>query len=198
MRTSNVEWLVFDLGGVLFNFNGLSGVCGLTGWPEEKVNELLLTSPAIESFGIGAIDPETFGAMFAQELDLDLTPAVMLAHWANWEAGPRPGTLDFLKDVSRTHRIACLTNNNVVHWQRLAGRYGTASLFEKCYLSQELGLHKPDHKIFNHVISDLGVSPQAILYFDDVPENVTAAQACGMNAHQATSPGQIKSLLEGL
>lgn len=198
MPASKIEWLVFDLGGVLFDFNGLSGICDLTGWSEEKVGALLLTSPAIEALGTGSIDPDTFGNNFARELDLDLTAAEMLEHWANWEAGPKPGALTFLEQLATTHRIACLTNNNVVHWQRLAGRYGTETLFEKCYLSQDLGLHKPDRRIFDHVISDLGVPPQAILYFDDVPENVRAAQACGLQAHRATCPEDIESTLKSL
>ncbi|MEP3279038.1 MAG: HAD family phosphatase [Stappiaceae bacterium] len=193
-----IEWLVFDLGGVLFNFNGVAGVCTLTGWAHDVAEKLILTSPAVEAFGTGAIDPETFGKLFAAELGVDLTATQMLEHWAEWEAGPKLGAIDYLRELRKTVRLACLTNNNVIHWQRLASRYGADVLFEKCYLSQELRLHKPDPEIFNHVISDLDVPPQSIVYFDDVPENVAAARDCGLNAHLATSPNEIKVIMQQL
>jgi putative hydrolase of the HAD superfamily len=188
-------WLVFDLGGVLFDFDGAAGVAELTGMPQDEAHETLVNSSALHALETGEISPEIFGRQFAEELGVSISSTQMLELWASWEAGPKPGSIELLASLGDQHSIACLTNNNVIHWERLSTHYGVLELFQRRYLSHEIGLMKPDPSIFEHVIEDLDSSAAAITYFDDRRDIVDAALACGLNAHQVSGPRDIRVVL---
>ena len=115
----DAAWLVFDLGGVLFNANGVAGVAGLTGMSHDAAPRVLVTSSAVHALETGRIDADAFGRRFAEELGLSISPADMVDLWASWEDGPKPGAVQLLNALRDRNRLACLTNNNPVHWSRL-------------------------------------------------------------------------------
>lgn len=190
-----MNWLVFDLGGVLFDFDGAAGVAELTGMLHDEAHETLVNSPALHALETGEISPEIFGRQFAEELGVSISSTKMVELWASWEAGPKSGAVELLASLRDQHSIACLTNNNAIHWERLSTHYGIRELFQRCYLSHEIGLMKPDPRIFKHVIEDLDTSAAAITYFDDRRDIIDAALACGLNAHQVSGPGDIRAVL---
>ncbi len=188
-------WLVFDLGGVLFDFDGAAGVSELTGMSATAAHDALVGSAAVRALETGEIDAPAFGQRFADELGLPLSAGEMVEIWASWEAGPKPGAVELLAGLRQRIPVACLTNNNAIHWHRLSTRYDADSLFDRCYLSHEIGLHKPDPRIFHHVVVDLAARPAEIVYFDDRDDIVESAAACGLNAHQVAGPDDIRAVL---
>ena len=60
------------------------------------------------------------------------------------------------------------------------------SIFDKLFLSYEIGLIKPDDEIFRYVIKEIGDNPNNMCFFDDKLENVNSAKRNGMNAIQTT------------
>ena len=191
----SIKWLVFDLGGVLFDFDGVAGVAAIAGLSVEAAHNALISSTAIRDLETGAIEPRVFGLRFAAELGVPHTSDEMLSLWASWEAGPKPGTIQLLKQLGGQSNLACLTNNNAIHWERLSNEYAAHTFFDRCFLSHEIGLHKPDPRIFEHLISELNVHPGEIIYFDDRDDIVVAAKSSGLDAYQATSPQEIEELL---
>jgi len=59
-------------------------------------------------------------------------------------------------------------------------------LFEKknIFISGDMGMIKPDNKIFETVLYERNLDAQACVFFDDQKENILAAQKCGINAIQ--------------
>lgn len=191
-------WLVFDLGGVLFDFHGVAGVSELTGWSQDAAHDVFVRSHALHAFETGEINTETFGHQFAKELGVSISSPEMVELWASWEAGPKPGAIELLASIREQGPIACLTNNNAIHWAQLCTLYDAHGLFDKCFLSHEIGLMKPDPRLFEHVAADLGAPPTEITYFDDRLDIVRSAAAYGFNAHQVSSPEDINAVLENL
>ena len=136
----------------------------------------------------GKIGAEEFGRQFAQELGVSISPAEMVDLWASWEAGPKPGANELLASLRDQSQLACLTNNNPIHWSRLCSRHNAHRLFHKCYVSHEIGLMKPDPRLFDHVVADLETKASDIVYFDDRQDIVEAARGFGLNAHQVFRP----------
>ena len=189
------DWLVFDLGGVLMNFTGMDALSELTGRPVSDIHDLLLHSVAVKDFQTGRVEPDVFSVAMVAELELSLSPDELLHLWAEWEAGPMTGALDLLDRLGRENAIACLSNTNILHWQRLTSRYGLLERFERCFVSHEIGLSKPDPRIFEHVVADLRTPPHRITYFDDNAEIIEAAIAFGFDAHRVDSPQDIELVL---
>lgn len=50
------------------------------------------------------------------------------------------------------------------------------------YLSQNLGMRKPEPEIFQHVLEKERFTADQALFFDDVIENIEAARAAGIKA----------------
>jgi len=68
-------------------------------------------------------------------------------------------------------------------------------LFEVAISSHQVGLYKPDPKIYLTALDRLGASPDRVMFFDDVPANVTAASALGMRAFQVQGVEGVRSRL---
>lgn len=63
-------------------------------------------------------------------------------------------------------------------------------------LSCEVGCAKPDRRIYTHTLQLLGATASEALFVDDVPANVEAARALGMQGHVHTDAASTLSVLD--
>ena len=67
--------------------------------------------------------------------------------------------------------------------QLIRDKYGyknLADLFEKLFLSFEMGMRKPDPRIFRKVVQVTGINPSESVFIDDSRQNVEAAKSIGL------------------
>ncbi|MBI1181252.1 MAG: HAD-IA family hydrolase [Alphaproteobacteria bacterium] len=191
-------WLVFDLGGVLFDFHGIAGLAAITGRAEDDIHGALRHSPACRLYETGAATGEEFAALLAGELDLDMAPAELLGRWEGWLGGAKPGARALLADAGARYHTACLSNTSAVHWKGLTGTHGVDRLFRRTFASHLIGYWKPDPRIFAHVAGALGPAVARIVYFDDNQHIVDGARAVGWDAHLAKGPADVRGALARL
>jgi epoxide hydrolase-like predicted phosphatase len=55
-------------------------------------------------------------------------------------------------------------------------------MFEVIVDSSAVGMRKPDPRIYQMTLDQLGVAPDRSVFLDDAPGNIAAAQALGMAA----------------
>ncbi|MFB3902166.1 MAG: HAD family hydrolase [Acidobacteriota bacterium] len=190
------ECLLFDLGGVLVEWDGIEPLIALTRgrFTAEQARRFWLESEWVRRFETGRCDPADFAAGVVRELGVDLAPEAFLEAFRSWDRGPLPGSFELL-DALRPHfMLACLSNNNPVHW-RASGLQGLVARFHRSYASFEIGLMKPDRSAYQWVIRDLQLDPAAVLFFDDNPECVTAALDAGLRACLAKGPAMVRQAL---
>lgn len=108
-------------------------------------------------------------------------PARVARGWLDIEVDPR--RLD-LVDGLRAHgvRVALATNQHRFRGTHMRERLRLDDHFDTAYYSFELGAAKPDAAFFSHILGDLGEEPAATLFVDDLPGNVRAARALGIDA----------------
>ena len=53
-------------------------------------------------------------------------------------------------------------------------------MFDAVVISAEVGMRKPEERIFRHAIDQLGLQPEECVFVDDLEANVTAAESIGM------------------
>ncbi|QAY74520.1 HAD family phosphatase [Agromyces protaetiae] len=106
-----------------------------------------------------------------------------------------PGTLAVLHALSEGGtRLALLSNAGADFSGWL--RHGSfAPLFERVFVSGELGLVKPDAAIYEHVISELGITPAEFVFIDNRDDNVEGAIAVGGSGHVFTGAGALEAWL---
>ncbi len=196
-QCSPYDWLVFDLGGVLVE---LGGVGLIQQWStlhleEPEIWQRWMHSSAVRAFETGKSTPQTFARDLILEFSLRVDADGLIDAFREWVVQPFPGAVPLLSHLSRTYPLACLSNTNELHWPRIKNEMGLGLLFNRVFLSHELGMLKPDADIFTHVIESLEVKADRIFYVDDNAQNVAAACSSGMDAFRVQGTRELKQLL---
>ena len=71
-------------------------------------------------------------------------------------------------------------------------------LFDAVVISAEVGMRKPEPRIFLHTAGLLGIDPAGCVFIDDLDRNVAAAVGCGMTGVQHTDPVETVTRLTQL
>jgi putative hydrolase of the HAD superfamily len=192
--------LLFDLGGVLVDFVGLQEAPKLLPQPMDpaEFRRKWVASPALERFEAGRCSWADFARDFIAEWGFDVTPESFLGVFDSWVRDPFPGTFDLLSGLRGRHVLACLSNTNVVHWQRVLDGFGFRHALDRQFASHELGMVKPSPEIYGHVAQALGCRPQEITFFDDGQENVNGARQAGFSAHLVSGHQGLRETLARL
>ncbi len=103
--------------------------------------------------------------------------------------------MELLTSLRPKFRLAALSNSNELHWERNTNDLGVTGLFEVAISSHQVGLHKPDPRMYLTALDRLGAVPDTVMFFDDVPENVEAASALGIHAFQVDGVEAVRSRL---
>ena len=91
-------------------------------------------------------------------------------------------------------RTALLSNS----WGNDYPRDGWDEMFDAVVISGEVGMRKPEPRIFEHVVSLLELPASACVFVDDVPAYVAAAVGVGMVGVRHTSYETTRTELEAL
>ena len=188
--------ILLDLGGVLWDIGGGERFLSRLGSRLSRAEELEFWSRSgwLERLDTGQCTPHEFASSLIAELHLFAKPERVLEELAKVDRGLFPGAIELLEALRGRYLRACLSNNNELHWERLRAT-GIESGFERCYLSHEIGLRKPDPRAFQHVVEDLAVPAARILFLDDRAEHVAAAAALGLDAHRAVGVAGVREVL---
>jgi len=84
--------------------------------------------------------------------------------------------------------VFSLTNFGIQSFDYAATHYPFLLEFDRPYISGHMGVIKPDPKIYQMVEDDCGLAPGALLFTDDRPDNIAAAEARGWQTHLFTGP----------
>jgi putative hydrolase of the HAD superfamily len=91
-------------------------------------------------------------------------------------------------------RTSLLSNS----WGNDYPRDGWEEMFDAVVISGEVGMRKPEARIFTHTVDLLGLSPEECVLVDDIPANIAAAVALGIVGVLHVSYEQTLSELEVL
>lgn len=200
--------LVFDLGGVLIDVapgeDTIAGLAAASNTPLERLRgplrEAFTERPysLAERFQAGEIDEAAFLAELDAVLERALGAERLRRHLEGMLRGEVPGTPALLDELAGHYRLACFSNTNPVHWRHALDRFGFMQRFAPCLASHEVGLVKPDPRVFRYVEAAIRVAPADCVLIDDRAINVEAARSAGWTALQFTDATQLRADLGAL
>ena len=79
-------------------------------------------------------------------------------------------------------RTACVTNNVAEFGEAWKGMIPVDELFDVVVDSCQIGVRKPDVRIFERALAELSVSAGRAVFLDDHPSNVAAATRLGIRS----------------
>jgi putative hydrolase of the HAD superfamily len=178
-----IDIVLFDLGGVLFDFGGVDGMKALASIDDdEELWRRWLGCPWVRAFERGGCSQEDFAAGVVDEWGLAVAPEEFLRLFRSWLGGPLAGAESLVEETRRAVPVGCLSNTNAVHWGDHENRWSLFESFDARFLSFEIGCVKPDAEIFDHVAASLAVPRDRILFLDDNVINVEGATAAGFRS----------------
>lgn len=203
----NIEAVIFDLGGVVFDspLEFIRDYEGRHGLPEHFIARIV--------GGYGGTDGpwhrlergELTLSSFCAQFDADIQAAgenVSSADLMNEMAARsrlRPAMIEAIRGVrSRGLKVAALTNNWVMgseheHDARLESLRVEFHVFvESC----RVGMRKPDPRIYELTCQKLEIEPSRALFLDDMGQNLKAAKALGMTTIKVGDPAVALAQLE--
>ncbi|MBB4633511.1 HAD-IA family hydrolase [Sphingosinicella soli] len=196
--------VIWDFGGVITSspFDAFNRYEAERNLPKDAIRRINAANPDRNAWARlerSEIDAADFDALFAAEaaaqgyaiagrdvlglLAGDIRPAMVAA-------------LDTL--TAAGFRIGCITNNARVgrgagmsaDAQKAAAVEAILARFEHVIESAEVGVRKPDPRVYRMMCDALGLEPQACAYLDDLGINCKPAAAMGMAAIKVTSEAQ--------
>jgi len=178
---------IFDLGNVIvdIDFNRVLGVWSDLGRvPLATLQSRFTMGESFHRHERGEISDEDFAEQLCDELGLALSFEQFTAGWQAVFVGVRADTIRIMNGLrARGHRVVILSNTNRLHQRFWPSQYPEVqSAADKLYLSQEMGMRKPEARIYQHVLSEEGFTADQAIFFDDNQENIDAAQALGIQS----------------
>jgi HAD superfamily hydrolase (TIGR01509 family) len=114
--------------------------------------------------------------------DLATVEARAARYWAYPPTALYPDVVPCLEALEGRYRLGVIANQPSSVRQAME-RDGLSRFFEVWGVSDDLGLQKPDPKLFSHVLSTAGVSPaRTAMLGDRLDYDVRPAKAAGMHA----------------
>ena len=116
--------------------------------------------------------------------------------WPTMLRGEISGTVQILSELrERDVPLYALTNFSTETYPVACARFGFLAWFDDVVVSGEVGLVKPDPRIFTLAIERLRLDAPRTLFIDDMTANVETAAACGFNAYRFTTPEALRIAL---
>ena len=165
---------IFDMGNVIIDIDFkrvLSVWSNLSGKPLSELSSDFIHGETFKQHECGKISDVEFAEAINDQLDMSLSFDEFAEGWQ--------AIMNRLREQG--HRVVVLSNTNRLHQDYWPQHYPEiAASADFLYLSQDLGLRKPDPDIYQYVLETEEFEPQDAVFFDDVRENVDAAVALGI------------------
>lgn len=103
----------------------------------------------------------------------------------------------FIRSLRPRYKTGMITNAwpDIRHW--IDEVWGLSSAFDIVVVSAEVGLAKPDPRIYRLALERLAVMPEEVVFIDDFKENVEAAIVLGLRGiHFEKTDQVLEQLLE--
>jgi len=186
---TEIKNIIFDLGGVLLNIEPALTGKALTEMGVSDMESLhlrLSESKLYQRYDSGICSSDRFRHEIREVSGIALIDAQIDEAWnALLLDFPKP-RVEMLHQIRPHYNLYLLSNTNSIHFESYTRTFRDVhgeempDLFDRLFLSYELGAHKPDPEIYRKTIALGNFLPQETLFIDDSLENVLAATREGL------------------
>lgn len=202
IKMNNIKNIIFDLGGVLIDWN-----------PDYMYKKIM---PDIEfrSWFLNTIctldwNEKQDGGRTIEEATNELITQYpehkenILAYYDRWEEmlnGSIPGTVDLFKTLkeNKNLKIFALTNWSAETFPRALEIFDFLHWFDGRIVSGEENTRKPHKEIYELIVNRFSLNTDETIFIDDNLRNILAAEEFGIRSIHFKSPELLKSSLEEL
>ncbi|HWD29356.1 MAG TPA: HAD family phosphatase [Rhizomicrobium sp.] len=200
--TSNIKGILFDLGGVLIDWNPRHLYGKLFGADQDKMEFFLHRICPLEWNELQDAGRKLSIATDARVREHPNWEAEIRAYYGRWEemiGEEIPGVAPILSELSdRGLRLFALSNWSLETFPLISDRFPVLRTFERIFLSGEARLAKPDPRFYEYALRQIDLPRQRLLFVDDNPRNVEAARSLSLTSIVFRDASQLRGELRKL
>jgi putative hydrolase of the HAD superfamily len=198
---AKIQAVIFDFGGVLVwmvDDRPRLKLAEQLGVPLSRLDDLVYFSDSAKKASKGEINVGQHWEAVGEALGIqpEDMPGFLEQYWSaddvNWKL------LGFIKNLHPHYKVGLLSNAWDDLRQTMHERWNMDVLFDDLVISAEVGMVKPDPRIFHFALERLGVQPKEAVFIDDTLVNVEAARRQGLEAIQFLDTEQTLADLQGV
>jgi putative hydrolase of the HAD superfamily len=190
----SIKAILIDCGGVLVQMvdeNPRHQLADRYKIPLKRIYHLLFDTEAAIQAALGEISSEHHWRAIQEILHI---PPGERGEFIRqfWSAdGLNRELVEALPALRKRCKLGLLSNANDDLRKILGERWQIAGHFDDMIISAEVGLLKPDRRIYELAVHRLGVQPGETILIDDLPLNVEGARVAGLQAIQYLNNQQV-------
>ena len=192
MKIKNV---VFDIGNVLVKWSPYEVLEQL--FPQKGAKELYQQiRPIWIDLNLGKLTEQEAILGYQDLLNVPEKQLAELMQLLKTSQTPLPGSLELLKKLHAGNvPLYSITDNvkEIMEYHRLNSNF--LHYFSGIAVSAEIGILKPNEKIYRYLLEQYKLDPAESVFIDDLMANVEGARAVGMHAFQFISAESCESEL---
>ena len=202
MTSPTINTIIFDLGGVLIDWN-----------PRYLYRKLISDEQEITTFLDTFTTPDWNEEQDAGRTLAEGTAMLVEKHphhkeliehfygrWSEMLGGAIQGTVEVLTELkaSKRYHLYALTNWSAETFPIALEQFDFLNWFEGIVVSGTEKMRKPTAEFYHLLLTRYGVEAQQAVFIDDNLRNVQAAQAVGLHTIHFQSPEQLREELAAL
>jgi len=195
----NINSIIFDLGGVLIDWNPDYLFKDFFDNEEDKkfFFENICTPDWNEEQDAGRTIEEGTNLLIQQFPEHETNIRMFYDKWEQMLKGPIQDTVDIFKTLkeSNNFKILALTNWSAELFPVALEKYEFLHWFDGRVVSGEEKTRKPHKEIYDIIISRYNLEPSTTLFIDDNIRNINAANELGINTIHFQNANQFKTAL---
>lgn len=187
---------IFDLGNVIvdIDFNRVLGAWSdFSRVPLATLKQSFTMGEPFRQHERGEISDEAFAEALCEEMSLSLSYEQFSAGWQAVFVSLRKEVITIMQQLrEQGHRVVVLSNTNRLHTTYWPEHYPQISAAaDSIYLSQEMGMRKPEARIYQQVLAQEGYSADDAVFFDDNVDNIEGANRLGITSILVTDKNTL-------
>ena len=197
MQTGEFCTIMFDMGGVVLDFDPLIPcriLAPIIGLDPAEILKRVMDTDAPRLFELGSLSEEQFTDQCNKALGTNIKQAELQKIWSNIFT-ENEAVSNIIRAMKPKAQLILLSNTNIWHFTHAKRTYRILDEFDTCVPSYQIGLMKPDRRIYQ-VALRFARHPERVLFVDDIAENVDAAKQLGIRAIQYTGAEQLDRTLQ--
>jgi 2-haloacid dehalogenase len=197
-----IDTIIFDLGGVLIDWNPRHLYRKIFK-TEEEIDWFLqhvCTSDWNEQQDAGRPFDVATNELLAKFPDYEMPIRAWYGRWEETINGSIPGTVEIFKTLreSKTHKLYALTNWSEQTFPWAQENFPFLHWFEGIAVSGIEKSRKPFPEFYKILLDRYQIDPSRAVFIDDSHRNVLGGEAVGIRGIHFQSPAQLKSELQKL
>lgn len=195
-----IDTVIFDLGNVLIDFcweKCFRDVLGLSGEQFEKLANATTRADTWNKHDKGEMSADEILNEFIQnDPSMENEIRIMWEHLPDM-LDPFDYSIPWVRDLKkRGYKVYILSNFSRKAYEDASEKMDVVKEADGAILSFQEKLIKPDHSIYELLLSRYNINPENAIFFDDREDNIIAARECGIKGVVFTGKDDAERYLE--